>query len=117
MSSESKCQIAPARVARLKEKSIDVSRVRLNLRQRRVSQVSRQVSRYGEVDIAATCDARTMRADRRRQRPRLPAITLSAAVPQIDQQGRKVAEIAMQILGKEASSSAKLPLSFPLPMS
>jgi hypothetical protein len=42
-----------------------------------------------------------MRADWRRQRPHRPAITLSAAVTQIDQQARKFAEIAMQILGTE----------------
>jgi hypothetical protein len=46
-----------------------------------------------------------MRANRRRHRLHRPAIKLSAAVPQIDQQVRKVAEIAVQILGKEGRIS------------
>ena len=69
LSGESKSQIAPVHVARLRKTSIDVSRVQLDLRQRRFPQVSRPSARCGTVDIAATCDAQTMRVERRRPRP------------------------------------------------
>jgi hypothetical protein len=52
------------------------------------------------VDIATTCDVRTMRADRRQRRPQQPELKLSAAVPQTNQPGMKFADIADQILGK-----------------
>ena len=91
--------------ARLREKSIDVSRVRLDLRQRRVSQVSRQSPRYGKVDIAATCDAANNAVQTGGSNDRTgPRSRYRPQRPQIDRPGKKFAEIARQILGKEDSN-------------
>jgi hypothetical protein len=96
LSSESKSQIASERAVELRKRAIDVNRVRLNLRQWPVSQVSKPSPRCEKVDIAATCSTHTMRAQRRSLSP---AIELSNASPQIDHLGNKFGEIAMQILG------------------
>ncbi len=107
LSSGRKSQIAPERAARLRKTSIDVSRVRLNLRQRRIAQVSRRLPRFKKVDIAATCQS-TNNAHRPAATPHQPTLTISAAAShEVDRPEKQFPEIAREILGKEG-----LPLSY-----